>query len=145
MMKAQVSALAAGLVFGLGLWISGMANPQKVLGFLDVAGRWDPSLAFVMAGAVAVTMTAFRPLLRRSMPLFAREFSVPNLRSIDAKLVVGSALFGAGWGIAGYCPGPGLTALASMSAEAGVFVAAMIAGGILHWLVSRADKSGPNA
>lgn len=145
MMKAQVSALAAGLVFGLGLWISGMANPQKVLGFLDVAGRWDPSLAFVMAGAVAVTLTAFRPLLRRSMPLFAREFSVPNLRSIDAKLVVGSALFGAGWGIAGYCPGPALTALASMSAEAGVFVTAMIAGGILHWLVSRADKPGPNA
>lgn len=145
MMKAQVSALAAGLVFGLGLWVSGMANPQKVLGFLDVAGRWDPSLAFVMAGAVAVTMTAFRPLLERSMPLFAREFSVPNLRSIDAKLVVGSALFGAGWGIAGYCPGPGLTALASMSAEAGVFVAAMIAGGVLHRLVSRADKSGPNA
>jgi uncharacterized membrane protein YedE/YeeE len=144
-MQVQVSALAAGLVFGLGLWISGMANPQKVLGFLDVTGRWDPSLAFVMAGAVAVTLIAFRPLLRRPAPFFAREFSVPNLRSIDAKLVAGSALFGAGWGIAGYCPGPGLTALASMSAEAGVFVAAMIAGGILHRLVSGADKTRPNA
>jgi len=144
-MKLHASALTAGLVFGLGLWISGMANPQKVLGFLDVAGRWDPTLAFVMAGAVAVTLATFGPLLRRSAPLLAREFSVPNLRSIDAKLVIGSALFGAGWGIAGYCPGPGITALASMSAEAGVFVAAMIAGGLLHRLFSGADKTPPNA
>lgn len=144
-MKAQFSAFAAGLVFGIGLWISGMANPQKVLGFLDVAGRWDPTLAFVMAGAVAVTAAAFGPVLRRPGPLYAGAFQVPAVRPIDAPLLAGSALFGAGWGIAGFCPGPGLTALASLSAEAGVFVAAMIAGGLLHRAWAGADKSAPNA
>lgn len=140
-MIAPFSAFAAGLVFGLGLWISGMANPRKVLGFLDVTGAWDASLLFVLGGAVGVTLVAFRLVLRRSRPLFAQRFHLPQSSDIDSKLVIGSALFGAGWGIGGYCPGPGITALASLSAEAIVFVIAMIAGGLAQRLLfeRRAD------
>ena len=127
-----LSPFAAGLVFGLGLWLSGMAVPKKVLAFLDVAGRWDPSLLLVMAGAVAATLVGFRVVLRRPAPLFASQYVLPSRRDIDARLVGGSALFGLGWGIAGYCPGPGLTALSTLSSEAVLFVAAMIAGGIVH-------------
>jgi uncharacterized membrane protein YedE/YeeE len=100
-----------------------MANPRKVLDFLDVAGNWDPSLLLVMAGAVAVTAIFFRPLLRKR--------SIDFQQRIDAPLVIGAALFGIGWGIGGYCPGPALTALSNLSAEAFVFVAAMVAGGML--------------
>ncbi len=147
-MSALLSAFGAGLLFGLGLWVSGMANPAKVLGFLDVAGRWDPSLAFVMGGAVGVTAIAFPLILRRGQPLIGGGFRLAELRHLDARLVAGSAIFGLGWGIAGFCPGPGLTALASLSAEAGVFVAAMIAGGLLHGLVpapSGLPDEGPSA
>lgn len=136
-MSAVLSAFGAGLVFGLGLWLSGMASPAKVLGFLDLAGRWDPSLAFVMAGAVGVTALALPLVLRRGQPLFEEGFHLARLRHIDAKLLGGSALFGLGWGIAGFCPGPGLTALASLAPEAGVFVTTMIVGGLLHRLVAR--------
>lgn len=136
-MSAVVAAFGAGLVFGLGLWLSGMASPAKVLGFLDVTGRWDPSLAFVMAGAVGVTAIALPLALRRAQPLFDEGFHLARLRHIDAKLLGGSALFGLGWGIAGFCPGPGLTALASLTPEAGVFVATMVIGGLLHRLVAR--------
>ena len=115
-------AFGAGLLFGIGLWLSGMAMPRKVLDFLDVTGAWDPSLLLVMGGAVAVTLVGFRPLLR----LRKLEFS----KAIDAPLVLGAAIFGIGWGIVGYCPGPALTALANLSAEAFVFVAAMIGGGL---------------
>jgi uncharacterized protein len=117
-----MQAFGAGFLFGIGLWLSGMANPRKVLDFLDVAGNWDPSLLLVMGGAVAVTAIFFRPLLRR------RSIDFPQ--RIDASLVIGAAVFGIGWGIGGYCPGPALTALSNLSAEALVFVAAMIAGGI---------------
>lgn len=147
-MSALVSAFGAGLLFGLGLWVSGMANPAKVLGFLDVAGRWDPSLAFVMAGAVGVTAIAFPLALRRGRPFFEGGFRRAELGLVDASLVAGSALFGIGWGIAGFCPGPGLTALASLTAEASAFVAAMIAGGLLHRLVARPSglpDEGPSA
>ena len=116
----MISAFGAGLVFGIGLWLSGMANPEKVLGFLDVAGDWDPSLLLVMGGAVAVTAVAFRPLLKRRPMDFKTRVDVP--------LVLGAALFGIGWGIGGYCPGPALTALANLSTEVFVFVAAMVAG-----------------
>jgi len=129
-----VSALGAGFLFGIGLWLSGMANPKKVLGFLDVAGDWDASLMFVMGGAVAVTAIAFRFVLKRKKPFFSETFHLPLKKSIDLPLVAGSALFGIGWGIAGYCPGPALTALSTLSAESMVFVAAMIGGGILHRL-----------
>ena len=120
----MISALGAGFLFGIGLWLSGMANPRKVLDFLDVAGDWDPSLLLVMGGAVAVTAVFFRPLIRKKQLTFERT-------AIDAPLVIGAAVFGVGWGIGGYCPGPALTALSNLSAEPVVFVAAMVAGGML--------------
>jgi uncharacterized membrane protein YedE/YeeE len=129
---ALVSAGVAGFVFGIGLWISGMANPKKVLGFLDVAGQWDASLALVMAGAVAVALVAFRVVPGRGKPVLEDRFDLPARKDIDAPLVAGAALFGVGWGIGGYCPGPALTALATLSVESVVFVAAMVAGGLLQ-------------
>ena len=114
-------AFGAGLLFGIGLWLSGMALPRKVLDFLDVTGAWDPSLLLVMGGAVAVTLIGFRP--------FRKNIAVEKTK-IDAPLVIGAAIFGIGWGIVGYCPGPALTALANLSAEAFVFVAAMVGGGL---------------
>ena len=119
----MIAALGAGLLFGIGLWLSGMAHPQKVLDFLDITGNWDPSLLLVMAGAVAVTALFFRPILKRK-PLDFRN-------SIDLPLIAGSAIFGIGWGIGGYCPGPALTALSNLTLEPVVFVAAMVAGGLL--------------
>ena len=147
-MSALLSAFGSGLLFGLGLWVSGMANPAKVLGFLDVAGRWDPSLAFVMGGAVGVTAIAFPLVLRRGRPLLEGGFRLAELRHVDARLVAGSAIFGLGWGIGGFCPGPALTALASLAAETAAFVAAMIAGGLLHGFLARASglpDEGPSA
>jgi uncharacterized membrane protein YedE/YeeE len=131
-------ALGAGFVFGMGLWLSGMANPQKVLGFLDVAGDWDASLMLVMAGAVMVTTIGFRWVLRREKPLLENTFHLPTKKDIDLPLVAGSAIFGLGWGIAGYCPGPAITALSTLSAESIVFVAAMIVGGLLQRALWRA-------
>lgn len=131
-MSAFFSALAAGFVFGIGLWISGMANPEKVLGFLDITGSWDASLMLVMGGAVAVTAIAFRLVLRKEKPFIEKRFQVPALQDVDLPLVAGAALFGVGWGIGGYCPGPALTSLATLSQESIVFVAAMIAGGLAH-------------
>ena len=130
----MISAFGAGLVFGIGLWLSGMANPRKVLDFLDVTGNWDPSLLLFMGGAVAVTAAAFRPLLKRQKMDFKSD--------VDAPLIAGAALFGIGWGIGGYCPGPALSALANLSAGGFVFVAAMIAGGVFAKIASPA---GPGA
>jgi uncharacterized membrane protein YedE/YeeE len=123
-----LASLLAGLVFGFGLIVSGMANPAKVLGFLDLAGAWDPSLAFVMAGAIAVGAVAFAVARRRTVSLLGAEMRLPSSRHIDRRLVVGSVLFGMGWGIAGFCPGPALVALGMGEAKALVFVAAMLAG-----------------
>ena len=136
-MKALLSALGAGFVFGIGLWVSGMANPKKVLGFLDISGDWDASLMLVMGGAVAVTGIAFAFILKQKKPLLGETFHLPQKSSIDLPLVAGSAIFGLGWGIAGYCPGPAITALATLSQESIVFVAAMLAGGWLHRLLKR--------
>jgi uncharacterized membrane protein YedE/YeeE len=122
-----ISAFGAGLLFGIGLWLSGMANPQKVLDFLDVAGHWDPSLLLVMGGAVAVTALAFPRLLRTR--------NIDFRKNIDVPLVAGAAIFGVGWGIGGYCPGPALTALSTLGVEVLAFVAAMIAGGIFARIV----------
>lgn len=121
-MKTGFSAFGAGLLFGIGLWLSGMANPKKVLDFLDITGDWDPSLLLVMGGAVAVTLAGFRA--------FKQKITVDKTR-VDLPLVLGAAVFGIGWGIGGYCPGPAVTALASLSSNVLVFVAAMIAGGFL--------------
>lgn len=130
-----LASLLAGLVFGFGLIVSGMANPAKVLGFLDLAGTWDPSLAFVMAGAIAVGAVAFAVARRRTVSLLGAEMRLPSSRHIDRRLVVGSLLFGVGWGIAGFCPGPALVALGMGEAKALVFVAAMLAGmGLFEFL-----------
>ena len=123
-----LTAIASGIIFGLGLAISQMVNPQKVVGFLDVTGNWDPSLALVMGGAVAVTFIAFRLTRNSKAPLFDSMFHRPDKTRVDATLVVGSAVFGVGWGLSGYCPGPGIAMLSTGSMEALVFVAAMIAG-----------------
>lgn len=123
-----ITALGAGLLFGIGLIISGMTNPSKVIGFLDLAGRWDPSLAFVMAGAVAVAAIAFRFAARRSTALLGAPMRLPAARMIDRRLILGGLCFGAGWGLAGYCPGPALASLLSGSVKPVYFVAAMVAG-----------------
>jgi uncharacterized protein len=122
------ASFGCGLVFGLGLLISGMTEPDKVLGFLDFFGAWDATLAFVMAGAVIVAGAGFALARRRSAPLFAAKFSWPSRSDIDAPLVAGSVLFGIGWGLSGICPGPALVNLAGLTAPMIVFVAAMVLG-----------------
>ena len=123
-----LTSLLSGLVFGLGLILSGMANPAKVLGFLDLAGAWDPSLALVMGGAIAVGFFAFLIAKRRTVSLIGAAMKLPTATHIDQRLVGGGTLFGIGWGIAGFCPGPGLVALGMGEPKAFVFVAAMWAG-----------------
>jgi len=119
---------ATGLVFGLGLVVSGMSNPAKVLGFLDLAGPWDPSLALVMAGAIAVGAAGFALARKRTASVLGLPMQLPSSRVIDGRLAIGAAAFGVGWGLAGLCPGPALTALSTGSREAIVFVVAMLAG-----------------
>lgn len=132
------ASLLAGLVFGLGLIVSGMANPAKVQGFLDLAGAWDPSLGFVMAGAIAVGMVAFFVARRRMVSFIGAEMRLPTSRHIDHRLVGGSVLFGIGWGVAGFCPGPGLVSLGMGEIKALVFVAAMLVGmGVFELLERR--------
>ncbi|MGE8590186.1 MAG: DUF6691 family protein [Alcaligenes sp.] len=121
-------AFVSGLVFGLGLIVSGMANPAKVLGFLDLAGPWDPSLAFVMGGAVLITAVGFALLRRRRASLTGEPLRWPTATRIDLRLALGSLAFGAGWGLAGFCPGPALVAAAAGVPQALIFVAAMLAG-----------------
>jgi uncharacterized membrane protein YedE/YeeE len=123
-----VTAFLAGLLFGGGLILSGMSNPAKVLAFLDVTGAWDPSLLFVMLGAILVAAVAFRFARTRVRPLFGSQIRVPGAGRIDAPLVLGSITFGVGWGLVGYCPGPALTALAVGGRSTLLFVAAMVAG-----------------
>ncbi len=136
---AMFLSLAAGLVFGLSLILSGMANPAKVLGFLDLAGPWDPSLAFVMAGAIAVGTVAFAVARKRTVSLLGLQMKLPTSTQLDPRLVMGSVLFGVGWGVAGFCPGPALVALGMGETKALVFVAAMLAGmGIFEVLERRA-------
>jgi len=123
-----LAALLIGLIFGLGISVSGMINPAKVLNFFDLAGTWDPSLAFVMAGALCVTIPGYRLVLKRPAPVMENRFQLPDTRVIDRRLVLGSATFGVGWGIAGFCPGGALPALGTGRADAFLFVAALICG-----------------
>jgi len=127
----NLAALAAGLLFGLGLIISGMADPAKVLGFLDLAGQWDPSLALVMGGAIAIGLPAFTLARKRHRTLLGEPMQLPTARTIDRRLVLGSLLFGIGWGIAGICPGPALVLLGMASGKGLAFVLAMLAGMLL--------------
>lgn len=145
-MKREISALLAGLLFGTGLAAASMTDPRKVLAFLDLLGDWNPTLAYVMGTAVAVTWVAFRVALRRPAPILDDKFHIPTRRDIDYRLVVGSLLFGIGWGLFGYCPGPAIGALVYGHAETMLFVAAMLAGVFIEWGVRRATLgSGQNA
>ncbi|WP_308909239.1 YeeE/YedE family protein [Pseudokordiimonas caeni] len=132
-MRIAASFISGGL-FGLGLVISGMSNPAKVIGFLDITGNWDPSLALVMAGGLIVTAIGYRLVFRRAAPVCDSQFHVPTNRVIDARLVGGAAIFGIGWGLGGFCPGPGVVATALGYSEAIAFVAAMLVG---MWLKDR--------
>jgi uncharacterized membrane protein YedE/YeeE len=135
---SAVTALLAGLLFGIGLMVSGMANPAKVLGFLDLAGSWDPSLAFVMVGAIAIGTIAFLIARRRKRSLLGLPMQLPASTTVTLRLVLGSAAFGVGWGIAGFCPGPALVALGAGYPKAVGFVAAMLAGMAVFEMVERA-------
>jgi uncharacterized protein len=139
-------ALFAGVLFGLGLAISGMMNPAKVVGFLDVAGRWDPTLAFVMGGALLVTVPAFRLILGRPRPILADGFALPTKSALDGRLLGGAALFGVGWGLSGFCPGPAVAALVTGLTPVFAFVAAMMAGMVLYaWVFERPDRGDVRA
>ena len=127
-MKNALGAFIAGLVFGIGLIVSGMFDPAKVQGFLDLAGKWDPSLAFVMAGAIAVGFFAFRIAGKRATAILGDAMQIPTRNDIDALLVLGSVVFGIGWGLGGFCPGPALVSLGSGRTEAWAFVLSMVAG-----------------
>ncbi len=145
-MPRTIVALLAGTLFGLGLAISGMMNPAKVVGFLDVAGDWDPTLAFVMGGALLVTIPAFRVILNRQRPILAEVFSLPTKNALDARLLGGAALFGVGWGLSGFCPGPAVAALVTGLTPVFAFVAAMLAGMVLYaWVFERPDRSDARA
>ena len=124
----NMSALICGILFGLGLAISEMVNPAKVLGFLDVTGTWDPSLILVMGAGLAITLLTFRPLLKRPRPLLDRQFHIPSRTDVDRQLLKGAAIFGIGWGLVGYCPGPAIASLAYGQTESVIFLVAMMAG-----------------
>jgi len=131
-MKTNIVALLAGIIFGLGLAISQMMNPNKVLNFLDITGNWDPSLAFVMMGALGVGILSFRFILKRPAPLFDDAFHVSLKSNVDKPLVIGSAIFGIGWGMTGYCPGPAFASLGLVSTEAAIMVISIYAGFFSH-------------
>jgi uncharacterized membrane protein YedE/YeeE len=134
-------AFVAGALFGIGLVLSSMTDPQRVIGFLDVFGAFDPTLAFVLGGAVFVTLLTFRFILRMRKPALAARFELPQSHAIDAKLITGAALFGVGWGLAGYCPGPAIAGLAIGSPEALWFVSSMVLGSAMHrWVHTRGQR-----
>ena len=145
-MARMLSALLTGLLFGAGIAISGMVSPAKVLNFFDIAGTWDPSLAFVMGGALIVTVIGYRLVLKRPRPIFDQTFHLPTARKLDLPLLAGSAVFGIGWGIAGFCPGGAVPALGLGETSALIFVASMLAGiGLArmarHVMAARAQSS----
>jgi uncharacterized membrane protein YedE/YeeE len=127
-MNPNIIALVAGLVFGAGLILSGMTQPEKVTNFLDFSGTWDPSLAFVMGGAILVHGTLLRIIRQRGVPVFDEKFHLPTIKDVDRRLVLGAAIFGIGWGLGGYCPGPGIVSTVSGSLMAGLFVVSMLGG-----------------
>ena len=138
-----LSAFAIGLIFGLGIAVSGMINPAKVLNFFDLAGTWDPSLAFVMGGALAVAIPGYRLVLGRPAPAFQQHFLLPETQMIDRRLVLGSATFGAGWGIAGFCPGGALPAVGTGNPAVFLFVAALIGGLLIARAVQTRKPASP--
>ena len=142
----RATEFAVGLLFGWGLMIAGMTDPGKVIGFLDLAGTWDPSLAFVMGGAIAVGFFAFGMAKKRTTNFFGGALHLPTSKDIDKRLVIGSLLFGAGWGLAGFCPGPGIVSMAAGEVKGLVFVAAMVAGmAVFEFTDRRAAPPQPKA
>lgn len=131
-------ALLAGLIFGIGLIVGGMTNPAKVLAFLDITGDWDPSLAFVMMGAIAIGFFAFKSASKQSQSLLGLPMRLPDTRLIDLKLVIGAGLFGLGWGLAGFCPGPAVASVLIGGSAVWIFVVSMLAGMLLFTLATRA-------
>jgi uncharacterized membrane protein YedE/YeeE len=136
-LKTILFAFASGLIFGLGLILAGMANPAKVLGFLDVAGTWDPSLAFVMAGAIMIGFVAFLVAKKRTQSFLGLPMQMPTNQLIDKRLVLGSTLFGIGWGLVGICPGPGIVLLGVGEIKGLVFVSALVLGVLIFRLIDR--------
>lgn len=134
-MKNAIAALAVGFVFAIGLGISGMTQPAKVVGFLDLFGSWDPSLIFVMVGAILVHFATYKIIRKRNSPLLSMQWHVPTKRDVTPALVVGSLLFGIGWGLGGFCPGPAMTSLASFESRPAIFVVSMLVGMYLFKLV----------
>jgi len=139
----RLAALACGLLCGFGLMVAGMTDPAKVLAFLDVAGAWDPSLALVMAAAASMALVGFRVAGRLARPLLGGKADLPATRGIDPSLVAGSVLFGVGWGLVGFCPGPALVALGMFSGDAAIFLVAALLGKVLHDLVIPQAGGGP--
>ena len=137
-LQTSLAALVAGALFGFGLIVSGMTNPAKVIGFLDITGQWDPSLILVMAAGLLVTTPAFYFAGKSLRPLLALKFDIPSRKDIDQPLITGAVLFGIGWGLAGYCPGPALTAATTLDSNVLLFVAAMVCGMAVHKLRSAA-------
>jgi uncharacterized membrane protein YedE/YeeE len=134
----NIAALGAGLLFGVGLALAQMTDPRKVLGFLDIAGPWDPSLALVLGGAVGLCLVSFHVILRRPRPLLSERFELPGSRRwLEPKLLIGATLFGVGWGISGYCPGPALAQLAAPNAETWIFLPALIIGSLIARAINR--------
>ena len=144
-MRNVLVGFGTGALFGAGLVVSGMTRPSKVLGFLDVAGAWDASLAFVMVGAIAVHAADHQWIRRRGAPALAARLDLPTRKRIDVRLLAGAALFGVGWGLGGFCPGPALTSVAALAPGALVFVAAMTAGMLLQHLTDRSARAAPSA
>ena len=139
-----IVALVAGLIFGLGILISGMASPAKVLNFFDVAGSWDPSLAFVMGGALVTTLTGYRLIFLRNAPIFSARFHLPTKNAVDAKLIAGAAIFGIGWGVTGFCPGGAIPALGTGRNEVMIFIVALTVGIIATRIaMGRLTESAP--
>lgn len=144
-MGNRIASLLAGLLFGFGLTLAQMVNPQKVLNFLDFAGTWDPSLAFVLGGATGTATIGFAFIRRRAAPLFADRFQLPTTKDIDTPLVAGAVLFGIGWGLVGLCPGPAVASLAIAPRNVAVFVGALLVGMFLHELFAARSASSARA
>jgi uncharacterized membrane protein YedE/YeeE len=141
-MMTLIFSLFAGMLFGVGLIFSGMTNPEKVIGFLDVTGKWDPSLFFVMLGAISISFFAFRQATKKSTSILGQPMSIPTKKEIDLRLIVGSIIFGIGWGLAGYCPGPGIASIATSKLQPIIFVIAMLLGMLVYEVIQTIQENG---
>jgi uncharacterized protein len=136
-MMTLIFSFFAGLLFGVGLIFSGMTNPERIIGFLDITGKWDPSLLFVMLGAITISFFAFREASKKSTSILGRPMSIPTKKEIDVRLIVGSIIFGIGWGFAGYCPGPGIASIAIGKLQPIIFVIAMLIGMLAYEVIQK--------